>query len=312
MHPAYSVIFFTTATGAGYGLLALLGFMSLLGVLPADLRFALAGLGLAFALIAGGLLSSTGHLGRPERAWRAFSQWRSSWLSREGVCAVLTFVPGALFGLGWILAQRTDGWVAAAGAAAALGAVATVCCTAMIYASLKPVAQWHSRFTLPGYLIFAAMSGLTLLNAMFAVFGQPSGVLSIGAAVLTLVGWAWKRATWQHDDALGLPVTANSATGLAGGRVRSIEWPHSEENYLLKEMGFRVARKHRDRLRLIAQVLAFAVPAVLLGGVLLLPAPAATAAGLVAAFCQIAGLLVERWLFFADAKHTVMLYYGRT
>lgn len=312
MHPAYSVIFFTTSTGAGYGLLALLGLMSLLGVLPAEPWPVLAGLGLAFALIAGGLLSSTGHLGRPERAWRAFSQWRSSWLSREGVCAVLTFVPGALFGLGWIVTQRPDGWVAAAGGVAALGAVATIYCTAMIYASLKPVAQWHSRFTLPGYLIFAAMSGVVLLNAVFVVFGQASGALSIGAAVLTLAGWAWKRATWQHDDALGLPATANSATGLAGGRVQSIEWPHSEENYLLKEMGFRVARKHRDRLRLIAQVLAFAVPAALLGIGLLLPVPAAVAAGIVAAFCQIAGLLVERWLFFADAKHTVMLYYGRT
>ncbi|MDF2618953.1 MAG: dimethyl sulfoxide reductase anchor subunit [Xanthobacteraceae bacterium] len=312
MHPAYSVIFFTTSTGAGYGLLALLGLMSLLGVLPAGLWPVLAGLGLAFALIAGGLLSSTGHLGRPERAWRAFSQWRSSWLSREGVCAVLTFVPGTLFGLGWIVTQRPEGWVAVAGGGAALGAVATVYCTAMIYASLKPVAQWHSRFTLPGYLIFAAMSGLVLLNAVFAVFGQAASILSIAAAVLTLAGWAWKRATWQHDDALNLPATANSATGLAGGRVQSIEWPHSEENYLLKEMGFRVARKHRDRLRLIAQALAFAVPAALLAIAPLLPVPAAVAAGIVAALCQIAGLLVERWLFFADAKHTVMLYYGRT
>ena len=305
MPPAPSIIAFTTLSGLGYGLAAMLG----LGLLdPAAAATKIAHVS-ALALISAGLLSSTAHLGNPQRAWRALSQWRSSWLSREGVMAIATFVP--LVASAW-LSVFEGRYLALPGLLGAVLCLGTVYCTSMIYASLKPVAQWHSRFTLPGYLIFAAMSGLTLLNAMFAVFGQPSGVLSIGAAVLTLVGWAWKRATWQHDDALGLPVTANSATGLAGGKVRSIEWPHSEENYLLKEMGFRVARKHRDRLRLVAQVLAFAVPAVLLGGVLLLPAPAATAAGLVAAFCQIAGLLVERWLFFADAKHTVMLYYGRT
>lgn len=312
MHPAYSVIVFTTSTGAGYGLLAVLGLMAILGLLPTGFWPSLVAMGLSFGLIGAGLLSSTGHLGRPERAWRAFSQWRSSWLSREGVCAVATFVPGALFGLGWILAQRTDGWVAAAGGLAALGAAATVYCTAMIYASLKPVAQWHSRFTLPGYLIFAGMSGLTLLNALLLAFGHGAGLVSIAAAALTLIGWCWKRATWRHDDAVGLPATANSATGLAGGRVVSVEWPHSEENYLLKEMGFRVARKHRDRLRRIAQALAFAGPAALLVVAALLPGPVAVTAATLAALAQIAGLLVERWLFFADAKHTVMLYYGRT
>ena len=34
-------------------------------------------LALALLLITAGLLSSLKHLGRPERAWRALSQWRS-------------------------------------------------------------------------------------------------------------------------------------------------------------------------------------------------------------------------------------------
>jgi DMSO reductase anchor subunit len=311
MHPAYSVIFFTTATGAGYGLLALLGLMALFGAAPPDIGVGLAGLGLAFVLVVGGLLSSTGHLGRPERAWRAFSQWRSSWLSREGICAMITFVPAGLFGLGWVVAGRTDGWVAASGGSAALGALATVCCTAMIYASLKPVAQWHSLFTLPAYLIFAVMSGLTLLNAVLQVCGHASTDWLVAAASAALAGWGWKTATWRRDDSTGLPATLNSATGLTGGEVRSIEWPHTEENYLLKEMGFRIARKHRDRLRLVAQALAFAGPAALLTLALVLPAGLVVATSIVAGAVQIAGLLVERWLFFADARHTVMLYYGR-
>ena len=89
MQPAYSVIFLTTATGTGYGLLALLGILRATGDLPDDRAFGVFALGLALALISAGLLASTAHLGRPERAWRALSQWRSSWLSREGVLAII-------------------------------------------------------------------------------------------------------------------------------------------------------------------------------------------------------------------------------
>ncbi|PTE07198.1 dimethyl sulfoxide reductase anchor subunit family protein [Mesorhizobium helmanticense] len=309
MHPAFSVVFFTTATGAGYGLLALLGVLAGVGAIPPDFWLGFIGLGLALGLIAAGLLSSTGHLGRPERAWRAFSQWRSSWLSREGVASVVTFVPAGLFGIGWVLLGRTDGWVAIAGLLAAVGAVVTVCTTSMIYASLKPIAQWHSRYTLPGYLIFSAMTGSVLLNALLQGFAVGSNILL--AVCLTLLGWGWKLATWRHNDRLEIPTTANTATGLAGGTVRSLEWPHTEENYLLKEMGFRIARKHAAKLRRITQLLAFALPVLLLAIVLALPWQAAAVLSVLAAAAQFAGMLVERWLFFAEAKHTVTLYYGR-
>ena len=77
MHPAYSVIVFTCASGAGYGLLIWLALAGVVGGWTARAPgLGLAGFGLAFALITIGLLSSTAHLGRPERAWRAFSQWR--------------------------------------------------------------------------------------------------------------------------------------------------------------------------------------------------------------------------------------------
>ena len=313
MHPAYSVIFFTTATGAGYGLLAFLGVGGGFGLIEGGFWFRLVSLGLALALISAGLLSSTAHLGRPERAWRAFSQWRSSWLSREGVASVATFVPAGLFGVGWALLGGQGGWVAAAGLLSALGAAATVCTTAMIYASLTPIAQWSSRFTLPAYLIFAAMTGAVLFNALLQVFGQPSPLVIVLALLLTLLGWVWKIVTWRHNDALVIATNLNTATGLAGGEVRVLEWPHSEENYLLKEMGFRIARKHAARLRLIAQVLTFALPLLLVAAALTLTAlPFLSAAlSLVAVVSQLAGMLVERWLFFAEAKHTVALYYGR-
>ncbi|TPL45835.1 DmsC/YnfH family molybdoenzyme membrane anchor subunit [Mesorhizobium sp. B2-4-6] len=311
MHPAFSVVFFTTATGAGYGLLALLGPLGGFGFIPADFWLGFVGMGLALGLIAAGLLSSTGHLGRPERAWRAFSQWRSSWLSREGVASVTTFIPACMFGIGWVFLGRNGSWVAVAGLLAAGGAVTTVCTTGMIYASLKPIAQWHSQYTLPAYLILAAMTGSVLANALLQGFKLGSTAVLIAALLATLAGWAWKLATWRYNDRLEIPTTANTATGLAGGTVQSIEWPHTEENYLLKEMGFRIARKHSAKLRRIAQGLAFAVPAMLLAIAFALPWPFAAVASVLAAICQLAGMLVERWLFFAEAKHTVMLYYGR-
>jgi DMSO reductase anchor subunit len=311
MHPAFSVVFFTTATGAGYGLLALLGVLAGLGLVPPDFWLGLVGMGLALGLISAGLLSSAGHLGRPERAWRAFSQWRSSWLSREGVASVATFVPAGLFAIGWLFLGRTNGWVTVAGLLAAVGAVVTVCTTGMIYASLKPIAQWHSRFTLPGYLIFSAMSGGVLLNTLLQGFAIGSTIVLASCVLLTLLGWGWKLATWRYNDRLEIPTNANTATGLAGGTVRSLEWPHTEENYLLKEMGFRIARKHKARLRQITQALAFALPALLLIAAFALPWPYAAVLSALAAIAQFAGMLVERWLFFAEAKHTVTLYYGR-
>ncbi|BCM17105.1 dimethyl sulfoxide reductase anchor subunit family protein [Mesorhizobium sp. J8] len=311
MHPAFSVVFFTTATGAGYGLLALLGVLGGLGVIPAAFWLGFVGMVLALGLIVAGLLSSTGHLGRPERAWRAFSQWRSSWLSREGLASVATFIPAALFGIGWVFLGKSGGWVATTGLLAAAGAVITVSTTGMIYASLKPIAQWHSRYTLPAYLIFAAMTGSVLANALLQSFSVgPSAMLTL-ALLATLAGWGWKLATWRYNDRLEIPTTANTATGLTGGSVRSIEWPHTEENYLLKEMGFRIARKHGAKLRRITQALAFIAPAVLLAVAFFLPWPLGAIASVLAAVAQSAGMLVERWLFFAEAKHTVTLYYGR-
>lgn len=313
MHPAYSVIFFTTATGAGYGLLAFLGVAGGLGLIEGGFWFRLVSLGLALALISAGLLSSTAHLGRPERAWRAFSQWRSSWLSREGVASVATFVPACLFGIGWVLLGEHGGWVAAMGLLSAIGAVVTVSTTGMIYASLKPIAQWSSKFTLLAYLVFAAMTGSVLFSALLGVFGLTSSAALGSALLLTLLGWSWKIANWRRNDALVIDTNLNTATGLPGGQVHVLEWPHSEENYLLKEMGFRIARKHAARLRRTAQALAFAAPLALLAGALataFVPWLSALLA-LLAAVAQLAGMLVERWLFFAEAKHTVSLYYGR-
>ena len=153
MHPAFSVIFFTTASGAGYGLLTLLGLFGALGILPATRDFGLAGFGTGLALVTAGLLSSTFHLGHPERAWRALTQWRTSWLSREGLMAVVTYAPVGLFAYGWLYLGRTEGVFAALGIIGALCCAGTVYCTAMIYASLRSIPHWSNRWVPPCYLL---------------------------------------------------------------------------------------------------------------------------------------------------------------
>jgi sulfite dehydrogenase (quinone) subunit SoeC len=307
MNPAFSIIFFSTASGAGFGLLLLVGIAAPLGLVPQSASFGFVILTVAGLLAVAGLLSSTLHLGRPERAWRAFSQWRTSWLSREGVCSILTFFPAAIFGVGWLFLGRTDGVVGLCGILAAVLAGATIVCTGMIYASLKPIHQWHNRWVVPNYLLLALMAGLLLLDLIVRFWAQATGVAATTIVALALAWWL-KERYWRFIDITTAPSTVASATGLGRrGKVRMLEPPHTEENYLLKEMGFRIARKHRARLRLVARVAGFVLP--LLATLVALLAASVVSAAL-AVLSAALGLVVERWLFFAEAKHTVMLYYG--
>ncbi|MEO5596611.1 MAG: DmsC/YnfH family molybdoenzyme membrane anchor subunit, partial [Lysobacteraceae bacterium] len=184
MNPAFSVILFTTLSGAGYGLLAWLGFAiaisgptffgqngSSLWLIP----MTTASLTTGIAMTAAGLLSSTFHLGKPLRAWRAFSQWRTSWLSREGILAVLTYVPALILLALLSLAKAGNAsaqlllisrGVQFLGATVVLLSLLTVACTAMIYASLKPVPAWRHQLVIPVYLAFALSGGILLVRAM--------------------------------------------------------------------------------------------------------------------------------------------------
>jgi DMSO reductase anchor subunit len=154
------------------------------------------------------------------------------------------------------------------------------------------------------------MTGAVLLDAILALVDQPDRAIAYVALTAIAAGWLCKRATWRHNDGLEAPTTVNSATGLAGGTVRSVEWPHTEQNYVLKEMGYRVARKHAAKLRLLAQLFAFGIPLVATAVAAAAGGGPAKIASVIAALSQAPGILVERWLFFAEAKHTVRLYYG--
>jgi DMSO reductase anchor subunit len=307
MHPASSVVFFTTASGTGYGMLVLLGALTPVGLLPAHRWFGGVSLGLALVLVTLGLLSSTLHLHHPERAWRAFSQWRSSWLSREGVLALVTFVPAVGFATGWLYREApSTGW----GMLVSMLAVATIISTSMIYASLRSIPQWHHRLVPPVYVILGVASGAVWLVGVAAATGVIPPVLLEVALGALMLGAAAKLMYWHAIDGATPQSDAGTATGLGGiGTVRQLEAPHGVDNWVLREMGFSVARKHARKLRRTAGVLGFALPLLCLAGI------AADVAPIVLAWLAVVsvsiGVVVERWLFFAEARHVVGLYYGR-
>ena len=312
MNPAFSVLFFTTLSGAGFGLWAWLGLRIAFGADPQGFQALGWMLLLVFAGIAAaaGLLASFWHLGKPLRAWRAFSQWRSSWLSREGVLATASFVPAAA--LLWLLRDSTLHGLGAGtrvvAALLALLALATVVSTAMIYASLKPIPAWRHRLVAPVYLLFALLTGgLPMLAAMARGASAFDAALPWLLLALALALLLAKLAYWRDIDRTPLPLSRGDALGLPGRQASVFERPHTEANYITREMAFVVARRHARALRIAAVLLFAVVPALcLLASLLVAPAawllPAATGSAL-------AGAFLERWLFFAQARHLVTLYY---
>jgi DMSO reductase anchor subunit len=311
MHPAYSVIVFTTASGAGYGLLIWLSAGVALGLLPRTPVFGAVGLGLALALISIGLLSSMLHLGRPERAWRAFSQWRSSWLSREGVAALVTYLPAGALGLGWVLGAVSAQQTAIAAWLAIFCALVTIYCTGMIYASLPTIRAWHQPLVVPVYIALALATGSVLLCLLLAGFGRDLRSVAGVSVLMLTVGWILKARYWAAIDGAERAYTAESATGLGAlGTVRPLDPPHTQPNYVMREMGYQVARRHAEKLRRLTMLLLFVLP-ILFALVQFAPLPRALqiAFAVLATITAVIGVLVERWLFFAEAEHVVVVYY---
>jgi DMSO reductase anchor subunit len=294
MHPAPSVIIFTTLSGLGFGLLAFLG----LGMPSVTGWVAFVFYAIAYALAVGGLLASTFHLGHPERAWKAFSQWRTSWLSREGCAAVSTLLVMALYAAGAVFLEADWRLLGLLGAALSIGTVFT---TAMIYTQLKTIPRWHSPITPMVFLSFSIAGG-----ALLAGRESLAPWLLALAGAIQLIYWA------KTDKALAQSGTdIGTATGLGDrGTVRAFEPPHTGRNYLLREFVYVVGRKHALKLRVIGFVLAIALPIALMvvpfSGLMLKH----LMAGL-AVLLHIAGVACLRWLFFAEAEHVVGLYYGK-
>ncbi|MCC5988083.1 MAG: dimethyl sulfoxide reductase anchor subunit [Pararhodobacter sp.] len=290
MHPAPSLIFFTTFSGLGFGLLTYLG----VGLVWPTGWAAFFWFGLGYGLALAGLAASAFHLGHPERALKAFSQWRSSWLSREAVlaAAALLFMAPHAASLTFF-ATPLEGF----GMLGAFLSLMTVLATSMIYAQIKAVPRWN-HWSGPAVFLLAALAGAALITGIAAL----AQLLLAWLALALVAHWVLGDLRFRAAGS-----SAETATGLGGrGLVRLLEPPHSGRNYLMREMVHVVARKHALKLRVVALICATILPAIMIW-----LWPAAPAAILAASALHIAGVLAARWLFFAEAEHVVSLYYGR-
>jgi len=293
MHPAKSVILFTTLSGLGFGLMFWLG----LGFVEADANWtALFMCFVAGALSSIGLIASTFHLGNPQRALKAFSQWRSSWLSREGLISVAAMGIFAIYGGFWVFEGARLALVGYLLSALSLG---TIICTAMIYAQLKTVPRWNSNLTPAMFVVFALTGGALI-----------AGLLMI-AVVLLIVLAALQWLHWRRGDSglAGRGSTPETATGLGHiGQVRLLEAPHSGPNYLMNEMVYKIGRNRARALRIATMILGVGIPLILIALALASPYWLVTFLVL-ATLSHTLGTLTSRWLFFAEAEHAVSLYY---
>ena len=301
MKPALSVIFFTVSSGAGLGLLIWLLIASLMANhIRMDATTFYKGAAIAAALITAGLVSSTLHLANRKNAIYALTRIRTSWLAREGLLALVLYPLAALhlyalqsglpqvtpFTLGLLIAD----------------AIAVLYCTGMIYGCLKTIPRWNTWMTPVKYVLFGLMSGAVLLPAVLSLrppevgpIGKPMVAIVLLAAGLVLyLAYLLKHPRKQH--------TIGDALGFQQGKVRLLDVGHSHGTFLTNEFGFSVAREKARLLRWVAIFCAFIVPLLLCYFTKWFWAASV--------ICMV-GLLVERWLFFAEAEHVVRLYHGQ-
>lgn len=314
MHPAASVIFFTTFSGLGYGLIVSLCLGVPLQLLELSNHQFAAALCVGMVLAGFGLTLSLFHLGHPERAWRALSQWRSSWLSREGVLAILAFLPTILLTATLLFAGPTSDQtiVIALSLVAASLSMATVFATAMIYRTLRAIDAWHNNWVPLVYLSLAVMSGAVLAVAIATTVGRLSATTVPLVIALIVTSGVIKMLYWRHVRNAAPTSDIASALGLDNqAKARQFSAPHTADNYLMTEMGYQIARNHAQKLRKICVGVGFVAPLALLNLGLLFATQMLCISAWLSVMLVFVGIVIERWLFFAEAKHTVMTYYGR-
>jgi DMSO reductase anchor subunit len=321
MHPAFSVIFLTTLIGAGQGLfLALVTgqIYALAKLLPTQgAAFYVGGSLIALVLLVAGLIASFFHLGHPERAWRAAAKWRTSWLSREVLALPLVMALVAAYGLahylGWTAPLFTLAGTLPVSPTLFIGLLGTLAvfalflCTAMIYAGVPFLQEWHSPLTVVNFTLLGIASGFLLAaawsawlgNELVAFYGTSGVIATLAALVTRLMAMARNRGL-KHKSTLLSAIGVRHSTvvqiaqGAMGGSFNTREFFHGRSATTLAVV------------RNLFLLLTFPVPVALiaLGHWLESPLLPLAAFGI-----QYLGLLAERWYFFAEARHPQNLYY---
>jgi sulfite dehydrogenase (quinone) subunit SoeC len=323
MHPAFSVIFLTTLIGVGQGLfLALFSAQTYteLNLLPAvenSSSFFGNGALIALVLLVAGLISSIFHLGHPERAWRAASQWRTSWLSREVLALPLmmgvTFIYTVMHlgGFDDVFISTASNQFTYSLLVGVLGVIAVFIlfiCTAMIYACIKFLQEWSSPLTVINYILLGTASGFTLATAFSSYYNVPeiTKFYGVWAIILTVAAFITRSASLIRNSRIKYKSNAQSAIGIRhnnivqksqgamGGSFNTREYFHGKTAFFLKS------------IKWLFMMLVFPLPVLLLSAAM----GEGNSQVLVAAFViQYIGLIAERWYFFAQAKHPQNIYY---
>ncbi len=308
MNPALSVILLTTLIGAGQGLFVALYVATLVAPGGVSPHFAVVASAVSATLLVLGLVASFFHLGRPERAWRAAARWRTSWLSREVI--VLPAFTAAVFAYGVALARAPAPAMEWIGAAATLLCVTLFVCTGMIYACIRFLQEWATPLTVVNYTLLGCASGAMLATAL-AAYLEPALVPGYAAAtaLATLAGLATRTLSLVRNARLRPKSTVQTAIGIKHPSIRQISPGFTGGSFNTREFFHHRTREFLRAIRWLFLVLAFPLPLALLWAGTALALPFAIAAAFA---IQYAGLLAERWFFFAQANHPQNLYYGLT
>ena len=290
MHPAPSIILFTVLSGFGFGLISIVGLLQFLSQISAANIIIFSLIGLFFSTV--GLISSFFHLANKKNAIKSMSQWQTSWLSREAISSIfcLSIVVG---NIGWVFVQNR--YINEVGIILFLLSLFTIFTTAMIYAQLKTVPSWNNMLT-PAIFIFAGLAGGSILLMDYA-----SLVLLLIFGVLQVLFWYIADRSF-----IDIETTVGTALGFSKNEdIRSFDLAHTNRNYLLNEMVYKVARKHAVKIRYISFFAAFVFPMSL---TLIFPGNFSVSVFMLV--FHLVGIYFSRWLFFAEAKHSVSFYYN--
>jgi len=309
MHPALAVIFLTLFSGGGFGLMALTAIVNDFqidgGLSPMQTMVAVL-LSILFVTI--GMLSSTAHLANPKNAWRAFTRWRTSWLAREGVFAVL-YYPFAMLYLVWVFftggAADVTGLLLA-NVAGVIGLI-TIFCQGMIYACLRTIRQWNTPLVPANFYAMGLAIGATVLAALRIATGGPAQTL-VGMAVALLAAAAVLKGIYYFWIARPNGPTIRTATGFNRSTVRLLDQGHTFGTFLTQEFGHTIPTAKANTIKLLMYIFAFVVPIWAIALALSLGLGSLAWLAVVSVFF---GIGVERWLFFVEAQHVVNLYHGR-
>ena len=307
MNPAFSVIFLTTLIGMGQGL-----FIAMITgrhfFLSTDHTFQLTGSLICFGLLVLGLLASFFHLGRPERAWRAATKWKTSWLSREVLILPVCIAMALIYGV--LQYQKTQDSLALADTIGVLGVVAMMLlflCTAMIYACIRFLQEWASIWTLVNFTLLGLASGFVVASAL-ASYLDPASYVDYRqiAIILIVVSFVTRMASFYRNSRIKYKSTIQSAIGIKHRNITQRSMGFTGGSFNTRAFFHHCSNALMQNMRVFVIVMVFVLPLILLllfndvtqRGMLVIVVP-----------IQYAGLVAERWLFFAQANHPQNIYY---